>query len=177
MLFDKKKRLQECLDYLGIVEERFNKDYFPPNRWLQEMITISDITPRQTGATTAISELFDVDNDLYVSFNYGVVNEFNNKLYVLGKVSTKKINALKYIYIKSIPTENEKIVHMLAEKLGVNLNKTLSFTFPNSIKGKEITGIVWIDMGQFGMFEYRDVIYDMIKQLYDHYPKVKFIIC
>lgn len=177
MMFDKKKRLQECLEYLNVVNDRVDKNYYHPKSWLQEHNVISDITPRQTGTTTAISELFDVDNDLYVSFNYGTVCEFNNRLYNLGKVTTKKINILNYVYIRSIPTEDEKLVHLIAEKLNIELNKTLNFTIPNSIRGKDLTGIVWIDMGQFGMFEYRDVIYDMIKELYKHNPKTKFIIC
>lgn len=175
-MFDKKKRLEECLQYANTVGQRFNQLHFHPETWLQEHLVIYDITPRQTGATSSIAELFDVENDLYISFNYTTVHEFNTRLYDLGKVSTKNVKAMKYMYMQSIPTENEKLIVSLAEKLSIHLPKNLTFMYPKQVRGKSVTGIVWIDMGAFGMFKYSNVIHNMIKQLYAVHPEVRFIV-
>lgn len=176
MIINKKERLQACMDHLKYVEDSHNKLHFPPDSWLMEMITICDVTPRQTGATTAIADLFDVEHDLYVSFNYAAVSEFNRLLCDLGKANTKQPKKLKYIYLQSIPSDNEKLIKELADKLHITLPKNLKFECPPSIRGRHIDGIVWIDVGSFGMFQYHNVIYDMIKLLYAIYPHVKFII-
>jgi len=173
-MINKKERLQACLDHLNTVEEKY-KSYYSPMAWLQEQITICDITPRQTGATSAIAELFDPAHDLYVSFNYSMVKEFNLRLKDLGKLSNSK--SINYIYLQAIPSSNEKLITELAEKLEIDLPQNLKFEFPQSIRGKRVDGIVWIDIGQFGLFKYNVMVYDMIKFIYNIYPNVKFIIC
>lgn len=53
---------------------------------------------RRSGATSAVAELFDVEKDVYVAKTKFIVDEFNNKLYELGKTMTRK-SSIKYLLI------------------------------------------------------------------------------
>lgn len=182
-IIDKKRRLKECVDHLNSVEETYAKQkrYFDKDAWLQDFITISDITPRQTGTTSAISELFDPVNDLYITHNKATVLYFGQLLFELGKVNSAKPSMLKYLYINQFTinkeSDHEKIISLLAKQLKVDVKLDLGIKLPDSIRGKSIDGIVWIDLGSYGMYREYDLIYKIIKGLYAIYPKAKFLIC
>lgn len=177
-MFDKTKRLEECIEYLNSVESRFNKEQYSKDLWLQEHCIVSDITPRQTGTTSSIAKLFDVKNDMYFTHNYKMVEHFSSALYELGKVESKyiKTNKIKYAYLPNFQTDNEKLLCMIADKLYIDLQKHNECAKISLLRGFSIDGISWFDIGQFGMLESSNFIYNYIKQLYTANRCSKFII-
>lgn len=181
MLFDKKRRLQECVDYMNQLDT--NDKYIELKKaccsenWLENFITISDITPRQTGTTTAISELFDVDNDVYYTHNRGCCMEFSNKLITLGKLEHNKDSRFKYMYTTTHPSKEEKVICELARMMDIKITEKFKFEIPARVRGRINTGILWVDLGSWGMHVERNVIYDAINKFYSIYPRMKFIIC
>lgn len=177
-IFDKKRRLQECVEYLIHVEERFDKKQFSSESWLQEMITITDITPRQTGTTTAISKLFNPKTDLYITHNRGCVEHFSQLLYLEGMIYNGKAD-FSYLYLPLSKVNNQlkNAMELINKELGIKISLDPKTIDLEKIYGRNITGIVWFDLGSYGMYQCRDDIYNMIAKLHRIFPKAKFMIC
>lgn len=64
---------------------------------LNEFRIIAECGPRQFGSTTAIVNLFDPSKDVLIVHSRGILNEYNQKLFDLGKVKNKANLEFKYL--------------------------------------------------------------------------------
>ena len=78
-----------------------NKDSFSRQSFLNEYRIICLSMIRQSGVTTCISELFDIDHDVYIATNIRQVEIFQELLFAQNKLdnNTKKIK-IKYFILK-----------------------------------------------------------------------------
>ncbi len=78
-----------------------NKDSFSRQSFLNEYRIICLSMIRQSGVTTCISELFDIDHDVYIATNIRQVEIFQELLFAQNKLdnNTKKIT-IKYFILK-----------------------------------------------------------------------------
>ena len=78
-----------------------NKDSFSRQSFLNEYRIICLSMIRQSGVTTCISELFDIDHDVYIATNIRQVEIFQELLFAQNKLDNniKKIK-IKYFVLK-----------------------------------------------------------------------------
>lgn len=77
-----------------------NKDSFSRQSFLNEYRIICLSMIRQSGVTTCISELFDIDHDVYIATNIRQVEIFQELLFAQNKLDNTKKIKIKYFILK-----------------------------------------------------------------------------
>lgn len=175
-ILDKTRRLKECKDLFKYrAEKAFDYCYYDT----LDLKVIYDITPRQTGTTTAIAYNFDMETDMYISHNMECIREFNRKLNLAGKSNTVAIK-FPYLYLPFEKKLSDIIaLQNIADKMGydIEIKNGPDWKKLNNIRGRKIIGIIWIDLGM-GVIKYQSKELDsLISVLSGIYPEAKFIIC
>lgn len=176
--------IKATLDYY----RKYNKNWLQYCNYgaLYEYRVIQCSLLRQMGASTAVTHLFDVEKDIYISWSMAAIDEFKNKL----KDAGKDPKGIKYINYGSI-SNNTKIDKQVAKKFKQyfkennlkvietntletkniakvveNVDKPINY-FPNHIRGREIKNdaVFYFDLGNFMYSSYPSKTYNLIEAL------------
>lgn len=90
--------VQFVTDQINLRNDRASEGYFKSvgNAMIYELNTINCGGARQTGGTTAIARMFNVEKDVYVSWGYNGVTAFAERLQDIGKVTNRRTPNFKY---------------------------------------------------------------------------------
>lgn len=143
---------------------------------------------RRSGSTTACARMFDPQKDIYVSYSYAQVCEFNNILYSNNIVTNKKIDFCYTTMANIINTpyiSGDTQVSLLKklcnytlnevdykpfkpfEKILMSMLREYNYVYPNNLRGRRISSgaIVWIDLGNGMSIKYMDKIRELINMM------------
>lgn len=90
----------EKLNWSSEFLNRHKENELSSEHTLNELRIIVECGPRQFGSTTAIVNLFDPSKDVLVAHSRGILNEYNQRLFDLGKVKNKANLEFKYLIHK-----------------------------------------------------------------------------
>ena len=143
-------------------------EHFSRKTTLQEIRIITAGGIRQSGSTTACARLFDPSKDIYISYSYNQVCEFNRLLYENEIVPHKKIN---FLYSTIAKQSSEILSRDLGNKIISKLTtyqdergewpfyqyrstienelRVYNYTFPKQLRGVSIKpgAVYWFDLG------------------------------
>lgn len=107
---------------------------------------------RQSGTTTAVAEMFDINKDVYVTTSYALATSFQKYLYEQNKVGSTSKPTYKYFLLK--PDYNyisASTINSLNKKLEKSISQTHVINDPSMTRTRGISlsidATIWIDLG------------------------------